>query len=94
MTISLTQLIVWIIIGAIAGWLATTLLRGRSMGQLTNILIGLVGALIGGILFSALHITALNVLDQIKISLLDIVEAFVGAVVVLLVVSLVFHRRR
>ena len=94
MTISVTQLVVWVIIGAIAGWLATTLLRGRSMGRIMNILIGLLGALVGGILFSALHITFLNSLAAINISLLDIVEAFVGAVIVLLVVGEIMFRRR
>jgi uncharacterized membrane protein YeaQ/YmgE (transglycosylase-associated protein family) len=93
MTILVTQLVVWLIIGAVAGWLATMLLKGRSMGQIMNILLGVLGAVVGGILFSALHITQLNFLD-IKISLLDIIEAFIGAVIVLLVVGEVMHRRK
>ena len=91
--ISITQLIVWLIIGAIAGWLAGLLLKARSLGTLNNIMVGLLGALVGGILVNLLHITLPAVLSQsITIKLNDILIAFVGAVVVLLIVS--FLRRR
>jgi uncharacterized membrane protein YeaQ/YmgE (transglycosylase-associated protein family) len=91
--ISISQLIVWLIVGAIAGWLAGLLLKGRSLGTVNNIVVGLLGALVGGILFNLLHITLPAIFAQsITIRLEDIVIAFVGAVVVILIVS--FLRRR
>ena len=50
------SLIAWIIVGFLAGWLAATLSRGRGFGCLGNTAIGLAGAIVGGLLFSALGI--------------------------------------
>jgi len=88
------DMLTWIMVGIVAGGLAGALVPARAPIGLVGVMAcGVLGALVGGILFSALHITALNFLDQIKISLLDIVVAFIGAVIVLVVVSLIFHRR-
>jgi uncharacterized membrane protein YeaQ/YmgE (transglycosylase-associated protein family) len=46
----------WVIIGLIAGWLAGTLSRGRGFGCVGNILLGLIGAILGGWLFAKLGI--------------------------------------
>jgi uncharacterized membrane protein YeaQ/YmgE (transglycosylase-associated protein family) len=48
----------WIIIGLLAGWLAGTLSRGRGFGCVTNVILGLVGAVIGGWIFGKLGIVA------------------------------------
>ena len=45
--------IMFLIIGAIAGWLAGTIMKGRGFGLLGNMVVGIVGAFIGGFLFSA-----------------------------------------
>jgi uncharacterized membrane protein YeaQ/YmgE (transglycosylase-associated protein family) len=45
----------WIIIGLIAGWLATQILGGRG-GLLYNLAVGLVGAIVGGFLFEKLNL--------------------------------------
>jgi uncharacterized membrane protein YeaQ/YmgE (transglycosylase-associated protein family) len=50
------SLLWWIVIGLIAGWLAGTLSRGRGFGCLANIILGLIGAVIGGWIFSKLGI--------------------------------------
>jgi uncharacterized membrane protein YeaQ/YmgE (transglycosylase-associated protein family) len=50
------SLISWIIIGLIAGWLAGTIARGRGYGCLVNILLGMVGAVLGGWIFTKLGI--------------------------------------
>lgn len=50
------DLFTWLIIGAIAGFLASTLVRGRGYGCLGNIVVGLIGAVIGGFLASLLNI--------------------------------------
>lgn len=49
-------LIAWIIIGLIAGWIAGTVSRGRGFGCLVDIILGLIGAVIGGWIFSRLGI--------------------------------------
>ena len=49
------EIIGWLIVGAIAGWIAEQVL-GRKDGLVTNIIIGIVGALIGGVLFNALSV--------------------------------------
>jgi uncharacterized membrane protein YeaQ/YmgE (transglycosylase-associated protein family) len=46
----------WVIIGLIAGWLAGTLSRGRGFGCIGNVLLGLIGAILGGWLFAKLGI--------------------------------------
>jgi uncharacterized membrane protein YeaQ/YmgE (transglycosylase-associated protein family) len=48
-------IIAWIVIGLIAGWLAHTILGGRG-GILGNIAVGLIGAILGGFIFSKLNV--------------------------------------
>jgi uncharacterized membrane protein YeaQ/YmgE (transglycosylase-associated protein family) len=50
------NLIAWILVGLIAGFLASMLVRGRSFGCLGNIVVGLLGSFIGGVLASALDL--------------------------------------
>ena len=71
----------WIIIGAVAGWLAGKLMRGGGFGFLVNILVGIAGALIGGWVFGLLGITAGGVIGSF-------VTALVGAILLLWIISL------
>jgi uncharacterized membrane protein YeaQ/YmgE (transglycosylase-associated protein family) len=66
-------LIGWILIGLIAGWLAGKVTRGKGFGCLANVLLGLVGAVIGGWIFSRLHIEAWDFIGSLA-------AAVVGAV--------------
>ena len=50
------SLIAWIVLGLIAGWLAGKLARGRGFGCIGDVLIGLVGAVLGGWIFTKLNI--------------------------------------
>ena len=50
------SLIGWILIGLVAGWLAGKVTRGAGFGCLANVLLGLIGALLGGWVFSKLGI--------------------------------------
>ncbi|MEJ2140284.1 MAG: GlsB/YeaQ/YmgE family stress response membrane protein [Gammaproteobacteria bacterium] len=45
------NLLVFIVTGAVAGWLAATLVKGRGFGPAGNIILGVVGSLLGGFLF-------------------------------------------
>lgn len=84
MTITLSKIIVWLIIGAVGGTLAGALVRWQraGFGWWTNLGIGLVGALVGGIIFHVFGL--LPELDSIAISLRDVVSAFVGSMLFLL----------
>jgi uncharacterized membrane protein YeaQ/YmgE (transglycosylase-associated protein family) len=50
------SLIGWILIGLIAGWLAGKIARGRGFGCITDIVLGLIGSLLGGWIFTKLGI--------------------------------------
>lgn len=77
------SILVWIIFGALAGWVAH-LLTGRGGGLITNIIVGIVGAFIGGFLMSLVGgggITGFN--------LYSFFVAVLGAVVLLVVLGLI-----
>jgi uncharacterized membrane protein YeaQ/YmgE (transglycosylase-associated protein family) len=89
------QVITWIVIGLIAGFLASIFVRGRGMGVLGNVVIGLLGALIGGFLFSIFNVqVSPDLLATINIRLIDIIVAFIGALLILLLVTPFYYRRR
>ena len=75
----LTNILIWILLGALAGWIASMIMgRNAQMGALANIVVGIVGALIGGFLtnaFGAPGVTGFN--------LYSILVAIGGAVVLL-----------
>ncbi|PKO10541.1 MAG: GlsB/YeaQ/YmgE family stress response membrane protein [Chloroflexi bacterium HGW-Chloroflexi-2] len=78
-------LFTWIIVGAIAGWLAGKVMKGRGFGLLGNIVIGVIGALVGGWLAGSL----LNISNAISgFNLQTILVAFLGSVVVLFIAKL------
>jgi uncharacterized membrane protein YeaQ/YmgE (transglycosylase-associated protein family) len=78
----------WILVGAIAGWLASIVARtSERMGCLLNIAVGVVGAIIGGWILRKLNLQAPG-----GPLLSSIVTAFVGATVFLLVLKLVTPR--
>ncbi|MBX9453817.1 MAG: GlsB/YeaQ/YmgE family stress response membrane protein [Neoaquamicrobium sediminum] len=77
------SLIVFILIGAIAGWLAGQLVKGYGFGLLGNIVVGIVGAFIAGFLFPALGIS----LGSGVIA--AIIHATIGAVILLVLIRLI-----
>ena len=89
------QVITWVVIGLIAGFLASIFVRGRGMGVLGNVVVGLLGALIGGFLFSIFNVqVSADLLATINIRLIDIIVAFIGALIILLLVTPFYYRRR
>ena len=73
-------LVLWLVFGALVGWLASMVMR-RPEGTVTNIIVGVVGAAIGGFLFNR------DVAPSV-FSLGSLLTAFVGAVLLLAVVNL------
>jgi uncharacterized membrane protein YeaQ/YmgE (transglycosylase-associated protein family) len=78
----ISGLIIFLAIGAAAGWLGSILMRGSGFGLLGNIAVGLVGAVIGGYVFGLLGISAGGLNGSI-------VTATVGAIILLFIVSLI-----
>lgn len=83
---SIESLLVWLLLGAIAGWLAGQLMKGRGFGLVGNIVVGILGSFIGGWLGGQLGIYEAAVGG---FSLASILTAVVGAVVLLFVIGLV-----
>lgn len=76
-------IIIWLIIGAIAGWLAGSLMKGGGYGLIGDIIIGILGAFIGGWLAGVLGISIGGGL------IASIITATVGAIVLILVLRVV-----
>jgi uncharacterized membrane protein YeaQ/YmgE (transglycosylase-associated protein family) len=72
----ITGLLIFLGIGAVAGWLAGTIMKGGGFGLLGNIVVGIIGAILGGFLFGLLGVVAGGLIGSI-------VTATVGAVVLL-----------
>ena len=70
--------ILWIVVGLLAGWIAHVVLGGRG-GILVNLAVGLIGAIVGGWLFGALHVVPAPGFAG------NLVTAIVGAVVFLFI---------
>ena len=84
-------LIAWIVVGLIAGWLAGLVMKGRGYGVVGDIILGVVGALVGGFLAANL----LRIRDPLNgINVETILVAFVGAVIVIAVLRALPGRSR
>ncbi len=82
-------IISWIVLGGIAGWLASIITkRNDQMGCITNIIAGVIGAAVGGWVFSLFGGTGVT-----GFNLPSLLVAFVGAIIVLAVVNLIFGRK-
>lgn len=79
---SLTSLLIFVVAGAVAGWLAGIIMKGGGFGLAGNIGVGIIGSFIGGFLFRVFGITAGGMLGSI-------VVALVGAIVLLYIVKLI-----
>jgi uncharacterized membrane protein YeaQ/YmgE (transglycosylase-associated protein family) len=80
----------WIVVGLIAGFLAGVVVKGGGFGLIGDIIVGVIGGLLGGwIATTFLHIGGMT-----GINLGSILIAFLGAVLLLLVLRLVSGRRR
>ena len=71
------DLIWFLLIGLAAGWLAGQFLKGRSFGLVGNLVVGVIGAVLGGLMFRLLGLGPTNILGSL-------IAATVGAVVFLL----------
>ena len=80
---SATTVLIWILVGAVAGWLAGLVVRGFGFGLIGNIVVGILGATLGGWLLGMAGFSfGAGILGSI-------ITAFIGAVVLLLIVRVV-----
>ena len=85
--------ILWLVFGALVGWLASIVMRtDAQQGALLNIVVGIVGAFVGGLVFNFLGIGGSS-LNNNNFSLGGMLVAFVGAVILLAIVNLVQRGR-
>jgi uncharacterized membrane protein YeaQ/YmgE (transglycosylase-associated protein family) len=77
------SIIVWLIVGAIAGWLAGLVVRGGGFGLLGNIVIGIIGAVVAGWLLPQLGINLGTGVIR------AIINAAIGGIIVLVILSLI-----
>jgi len=82
------SIIAWIILGLIAGWIASRVMHGSGSGFVMNLVLGIVGAFVGGLLFSMVGgagVTGFNAWS--------LIVATVGAIVVLWLYNAVAQKR-
>jgi uncharacterized membrane protein YeaQ/YmgE (transglycosylase-associated protein family) len=89
----IVDIIAWIVLGAIAGWVAGLLVKGdEGMGAIGHVVLGIVGALVGGFLANALGFGSGREGGDI-VNLQSIIVAIIGAVIVVLVWGMLTRRR-
>lgn len=76
------SIIIFLLIGAVAGWLAGVVVRGGGFGLVGDIVVGILGAFLAGLLFPRLHLGLTGIVGAI-------VYASIGAIILLLVVRLI-----
>ncbi len=82
-------ILAWIVVGLIAGWLAGKVMRGHGFGLLGDIIVGILGALIGGFIAGAVF----HIPDAISgFNLVSIIIAFIGAVILIWILRLIRGR--
>jgi uncharacterized membrane protein YeaQ/YmgE (transglycosylase-associated protein family) len=85
------NLIIWLVVGGVIGWIASLIMKtDAQQGLFLNVVVGIVGALIGGWLLSPL--VGAGTVNQGDFSLPSLLVSLVGAVVLLFVVNLIRRR--
>jgi len=77
----ITAIVIFLAIGAVAGWLAGQIIKGGGFGLIGNIIVGIIGAIIGGVLFRFLGLATFGLLGAI-------ISATAGAVILLALIGL------
>jgi uncharacterized membrane protein YeaQ/YmgE (transglycosylase-associated protein family) len=80
---TLEALIIWLVVGALAGWIAGLIVKGYGLGLIGNIVVGIIGAVIAGWLLPRLGI----VIGSGFVA--SLINAIIGAVILLVIIGLV-----
>ncbi len=81
----LISLIIWIVLGAFAGWVASKLMKGHSLGFVKNAVLGIIGSLVGGWVFGLIGFSARNGIGSF-------IAAVVGAMIVIAIANAINRR--
>ena len=85
------DLLAWLVVGLIAGWLAGQVMKGGGFGLIGDIVVGVVGAMLGGFL----AVEFLGMANPVSgINIPSIIVAFVGAVILIALLRMISGRRR
>lgn len=87
MNITFEQLCILLVVGALAGWIAALILRGRGLGLVGNLVVGVIGSFLGNFLFKLVGFRATT-------SLATFLAALAGALALLWLIALVRPRRK
>jgi uncharacterized membrane protein YeaQ/YmgE (transglycosylase-associated protein family) len=82
---AVVNILAWLIVGGIAGWLASLVVRGGGLGVVGDVLVGIVGALLGGVVLALL---LPGTVGFTGFNLGSLLVAFIGAVLLLVIVKL------
>jgi uncharacterized membrane protein YeaQ/YmgE (transglycosylase-associated protein family) len=82
------SIIAWLVVGLVAGWIGSMIVNRGGEGPLLDIVLGIVGAFVGGFLFNMLGHSGVS-----GINLYSIFVAVVGSIVVLVIYHALFRRR-
>ena len=83
------SIIAWLVVGLLAGWIGSMIVNRGGEGPLLDIVLGVVGAFVGGFLFNMLGHSGVT-----GINFYSIFVAVIGSIVVLVIYHAFFHRRR
>ncbi len=76
----------YLLLGLVAGWIANLIVKGGGSGLLVNLIVGIVGSILGGWLFSLIGLAAIGTLGSLA-------TAIVGAIILLWIVSMINRRK-
>ena len=79
---TITSIILFLVVGAIAGWLAGRIMKSGGFGLVGNIIVGIIGAVIGGYIFNFLRISAGGFIGSL-------ITALIGAILLLFIIKLI-----
>lgn len=78
---------VWyLLIGLVAGWLASLIVKGDGSGLLVNLIIGIIGSVLGGWIFSLFGLLAVG-------TIASLITSLVGAVILLWIAAAISHKK-
>jgi uncharacterized membrane protein YeaQ/YmgE (transglycosylase-associated protein family) len=88
----MVNIIVWLVVGGVIGWIASVIMKtDAQQGIVLNVIVGIVGAVIGGWLLAPLLGT--NTINQDNLSMASLLVSLIGAVILLAIVN-IFGRGR
>ena len=84
------NIILWIIFGGLAGWIASLIVTGTGLGIIGNIIVGIIGAFLGGFIADRVGVGAQTPGADRPTTIASFIWAVLGAVLLLVILNLIF----